>query len=72
MPTGLGTVGHLRQSLYFEKPIPRMGGRQGISVVRATTEVGQAVGWLEGGPLTWIGGAQETLLSRGARVLRKT
>lgn len=71
VPKGPGDPKHLRKSPYFEKPVSRMGDRQGISMIRATTEVGQE-GCREEGPLTWVvGGCQETLLRRGASLEEK-
>lgn len=38
-PRAWGTLNHLRKSPYFEKPVPRMGDRQGISMIKPTTEM---------------------------------
>lgn len=71
-PRAWGTLNHLRKSPYFEKPVPRMGDGQGISMVRATTEMTQE-GYREEWPLTQVWGrqCQETLLRRGATLEEK-
>lgn len=71
-PRAWGTLNHLRKSPYFEKPVPRMGDRQGISMLKATTEMMQE-GWRAERPLTqvWRGRCQETLLRRGASLEEK-
>lgn len=47
VPKGQGTLNRLKHSPYPEKPMPRMGDRQGgLRVIRATTGVGTGSAWL--------------------------